>query len=65
MAYCDYTHCDLCDCKAFYDAEIDWEYASVGSMKVLCKNCAKTHELKILELPKPAAPGKEADHEQD
>ena len=56
MAYADYTHCDICDCKAFYDAncnwhEVDhvWKLENVGDMKVLCDNCAKTHEVVIIE----------------
>lgn len=54
MAYCDYKHCSVCDCKAFYDANIDWEYQDTGELKVLCKECAKTHELRIVN--KEAAP---------
>jgi hypothetical protein len=30
MAYVDYWHCAVCDGKAFYDADISWEYQYVG-----------------------------------
>lgn len=30
MAYVDYYHCAVCDGKAFYDAEIDWQYQYVA-----------------------------------
>jgi hypothetical protein len=45
MAYCDYQHCDVCDCKTFYDARIDWDDYDVGEISTLCRDCAKTHKL--------------------
>lgn len=30
MAGADYYHCAVCGGKAFYDANIDWEYQHVG-----------------------------------
>lgn len=47
MAYADYTHCDVCDTKAFYDAEIDWDEVNTGAKAVLCRRCAKTHTIEI------------------
>lgn len=51
MAYCDYRHCDVCDAKAFYDANLNYDdngkLERVGAMKVLCDDCAKTHEVVI------------------
>lgn len=43
MAHADYTHCDVCDCKVYYDANVDYDW-NLGSMAVLCKECSKTHE---------------------
>lgn len=25
MAYADYRHCEVCDCKVFYDSNLDYE----------------------------------------
>lgn len=47
MAYCDYTHCNICDCKAFYDAGVNWDTADTAQMAVLCSDCIKTHEILI------------------
>lgn len=54
MAYVDYYHCDLCDAKAFYDADVDYDGTGVGvgHMMVICKDCAKTHEVVVLEKEK-------------
>lgn len=41
MAGADYYLCDRCDAKAFYDAEVEWEYAMVGAMWVFCEKCAE------------------------
>lgn len=64
MSYCDYRHCDACDAKAFYDANLNYEQPapegesirgwpetkldSLGDWVVLCRECAKTHECKIV-----------------
>jgi hypothetical protein len=45
MAYCDYAHCSICDCKVFYDAFID--YPEDIEMAVLCEECNKTHKINI------------------
>jgi hypothetical protein len=26
MAYADYRHCDICDAKTFYDANLDYDW---------------------------------------
>lgn len=59
MALGDYTLCSLCECRAFYDANINWEamYVPVDeihgqpdpkAMRVLCADCAETHRVEIL-----------------
>ena len=61
MATADYYLCDLCDAKTFYDAELMYDYGlknpltshpwpnGVGAMMVICVNCAKEHELKVIK----------------
>ena len=48
MAGGDYYSCDKCECKTFYDSEVDYSYM-VGQMMVLCDNCVKTHEIILKE----------------
>ena len=48
MALADYYLCDKCEQKTFYDATVDYGWG-VGGMAVLCKKCAGTHEVKIVE----------------
>lgn len=55
MAYADYTHCAVCDAKAFYDANVDWESQNSGEVAALCLACSKTHEVKVLPREKPLA----------
>ena len=31
MAYADYRHCDICDCKVFYDANLNYEQSGKDS----------------------------------
>jgi hypothetical protein len=50
MAYADYTHCDVCDAKAFYDANVDWDESNTGHKAVLCKKCSLTHTVTILRV---------------
>lgn len=65
MALADYRLCDLCESKAFYDANLnndfdapeeeyirDSGYAldNLGDWAVLCKECAKTHKCTIEEI---------------
>jgi hypothetical protein len=53
MAYGDYRHCDVCDCKVFYDVDVNYE--RVGAMAVICQECAKTREVRVVELqPEPS-----------
>ena len=65
MAYCDYRLCDICGNKAFYDANLNYEEKPnfegqsqacdfhyldcLGDWKVLCVDCSKKYEVKILE----------------
>jgi hypothetical protein len=56
MAGADYRHCDICDAKAFYDAELHhdfYEYpdtglAHLGEDAVICRDCARTHRTAVL-----------------
>jgi hypothetical protein len=51
MAGADYYSCDICGCKTFYDAQLDYDdngdLPRVGDMKVLCNECAETHRVVI------------------
>lgn len=47
MAYADYYLCDICDGKAFYDANVDWEISEGIDIKVLCPKCAEDYEVVI------------------
>ena len=55
MAYADYTHCAVCDAKAFYDANVDWECQNSGEVQALCLACFKTHEVKVVPREHPLA----------
>ena len=46
MAYCDYMHCAVCDCKVHYDAGNDY-VAGECLPVVLCDQCLKTHEIVV------------------
>ena len=56
MAAADYRHCDICGAKAFYDAELNYDFEdypetglyNLGSWVCLCTECSKTHEIKIV-----------------
>lgn len=66
MAIADYRLCDVCGCKAFYDAQISdpgyvatydpSEDAEPIGIAVLCWSCNKTHEAVI--RPRAALEGK-------
>ena len=54
MAGGDYYSCDICGGKTFYDSELPYKYIDVepwlklpgvGEMKVICEECAETHEV--------------------
>lgn len=55
MALADYRLCDLCSAKAFYDSNLGYDFEehpdtglfNTGAWKVLCRDCAKTHEVKV------------------
>lgn len=50
MAGGDYTHCEKCGCKTFYDAQVDYE--CTGDCKTLCLDCCETHEFILSEKTK-------------
>lgn len=63
MAGADYYTCDKCGAKAFYDANLDYDSKevdpntnkpmpghNVGKMIVLCVDCAKQNDIKIIKL---------------
>jgi hypothetical protein len=55
MAMSDYRLCDVCGKKAFYDAELQYDFKkhpetglfNLGAWECLCIECAKTHEVVI------------------
>jgi len=62
MALADYRLCDLCECKTFYDAELNYDFSTnlnsngdllpsgnVGDMKVICKKCAVENIVVIMK----------------
>lgn len=61
MALSDYYLCDVCECKAFYDANLNYDFDKpmtsgagyklerVGDMKVLCDDCSQKFKLEIVE----------------
>ena len=69
MALMDYYQCDVCGGKTFYDAHVEYEYPggsyegfdiparkAVGSMKVICPECAESHEVVVRALSGESAP---------
>ena len=60
MAMADYYLCDVCSQKAFYDANLRYDFDTpvdygcsskldyVGDMAVICDDCAKTHQVVVL-----------------
>lgn len=46
VALVDYHHCEVCDCKTFYDAEVEYNDNIVVS---LCGDCKKTHKIIVAE----------------
>ncbi len=53
MAYADYMHCAVCDCKVHYDAEVNYDYHQECSPVVLCEECLKTHEIVVKKRDEP------------
>lgn len=62
MAGADYKSCDVCGTKTFYDARVDYDLDlrqheeprpfRVGDWKVICVECAKDHEVKVVPKSK-------------
>lgn len=58
MALADYRLCDVCGRKAFYDANLNYDFneypetglSNLGDWSVLCRDCAKTHTTQIVPL---------------
>jgi len=55
MAGADYRSCDVCGCKTFYDAKLDYDFDTypknglrLGDWKVLCEKCAETYVVRIV-----------------
>ena len=48
MAKCDYYLCDVCDEKAFYDANITDGWYTEVDMKVVCKQCKDKYTVKVV-----------------
>ncbi len=65
MAFSDYYCCDVCGAKAFYDANLNYDFDSapsveygcnrkldyVGDMAVICDECSKTHKVEVVATP--------------
>lgn len=53
MAYVDYRHCDICDAKTFYDANLDHDWdeypetglRNTGALVVLCVACSTRYDI--------------------
>ena len=41
MAGADYRHCDVCGCKAFYDAGLNWEFSPTDFTPAQVKYCGE------------------------
>jgi predicted amidophosphoribosyltransferase len=60
MALADYYLCDVCEAKAFYDANLNYDFDErvsygcqsklerVGDMKVICDDCAAKYEVVLV-----------------
>jgi hypothetical protein len=57
MAGSDYYLCDVCGRKAFYDAELNYQWGNksgdpvldnVGSMIVLCNICSEVYRITLV-----------------
>lgn len=69
MASADYWLCDWCGCKAFYDANLDYDNSGrtrrgdgrmlpsgAGDARVLCEECALTKEVIVRPIQSTATP---------
>lgn len=48
MAVSNYKLCEVCKCKTFYDAMVD--YPDNVLVMALCSACSETHIMKIEEI---------------
>ena len=71
MALADYRLCDVCNRKAFYDANLDYQDTEkghpmhpdtvpvgLGAWAVLCLACTKTHRVTVERICALAEPSK-------
>jgi hypothetical protein len=65
MAGADYYRCDVCGCKCFYDACLNWDDVSeskpevrgqddvsldyCGDIAAICVKCSETHKCQVVE----------------
>ncbi len=72
MAAADYRLCDVCSGKVFYDSNLNYDFDNrnergepaldyLGDWAVICTDCAKTHECKVV----PLAPADSAAFDED
>jgi len=63
VALADYRLCDVCGCKAFYDATLEYQRYEDGEFRpshncgvwaVLCVACAKTHTVSVVAVSPPS-----------
>ena len=50
MAGSDYYSCDVCGGKTIYDGDMYPRWADAGSVKIICLECAKTHEIVVRDV---------------
>ncbi len=71
MAFADYFLCSVCEGKAFYDANLNYDWneeperryrsdgyplpCGAGNMHVLCEDCVQTHEIVVRPFLGPIA----------
>lgn len=68
MALADYRLCDVCGGKAFYDANLNYDFDNMdkeahmpkldylGDWAVICEDCAKTHRCVVLPRDRRSLP---------
>jgi hypothetical protein len=69
MALADYYLCDVCEGKAFYDTNLNYDFDNrvsygcghkleyVGNMKVICDDCVKNYDIVLVPRPTPSKGG--------
>lgn len=45
MAYADYIHCAVCDCKTIYDGDVNYDNTEGQELISLCAECNKDYEI--------------------